>query len=131
MLYSFFSFLLLFLLAQPLINFLLPKYQHDLIYVYLIFPGIVIYTLSNPFALIFNVLIKYKYYLISYLVGTLIILVCTFVYYELNGSVNLVVISIIKSISFSFIGLIILYGYFKLTKKHPELRFRFGLESFK
>ena len=54
--YSFLSFLLLFLLAQPLINFLLPKYQHDLVYVYLIFPGLVIYTLSNPFALIFNVL---------------------------------------------------------------------------
>ena len=127
--YSILSFLLLFLLAQPIINFLLPKYQNDLVYVYLIFPGLAIYTLSNPFALIFNVLIRYKYYLISYLGGTLIILFCTLAYYEIYGYLNIIVISVIKSISYSFIGLTILFGYYKLTKNHLALRFRIGLKN--
>lgn len=126
--YSIISALLLFFLAKPIILYFLPKFQNDLLYVYLIFPGLVIYTLSNTFALIFNILIKYKYYLIAYLGGSLIISAGTlFWYYSLNG-LTLVSISIIKSISFSFIGFCIVFGYFQLTSNIKELRFNLKLK---
>lgn len=127
--YSILSSIVLFLLAKPVILYFLPKYQNDLIYVYLIFPGLVVYTLSNSYALIFNILNKFKYYLFAYLGGSLIIFMGTIFWYKNYGSLSLEVISIIKSISFSFIGGCLLFGYFILTANEKELRFRLNFNN--
>lgn len=124
-LYSTLSILILALFAKAGILFFLPKYEQDLQYVYFILPGLIIYTLSNPFALIFNILVKYNYYLIAYLGGSIIIIGGTFIWYYFMGGLDLKVISIIKSLSYSFIGLCILYGYYKLTINELGLRFFF------
>ena len=46
-------------LARPVTAFVLPRYLPDLHYIYLITPGLILFTLSGPFAMIFNVLLYF------------------------------------------------------------------------
>jgi len=110
-------------LAAPVITLLLPKYLPDLRYVYLLAPGVLIFGLSNPFAIVFNVLIQYRYYFYAYGLGTLATAGLVGLYILVTGTIDLDTLSIIKSAVFILMAVIITGGYLVIARIHPEFRF--------
>jgi O-antigen/teichoic acid export membrane protein len=111
------------LIARPFLQALLPKYVNDLQYVYLVLPGMVLFGLTAPFAIVFNVLIQYRYYFYAYGVGTLCTAALLGAYIVAVGSINLVALSIIKSIVNVAMGLVIMAGYFEISRGYSTFRF--------
>jgi O-antigen/teichoic acid export membrane protein len=110
-------------LAALVLGVLLPKYLPDLRYVYLLAPGVLLFGLSNPFAIVFNVLIRYRFYFYSYGLGTVATALLIGLCILLTGTVDLAALSIIKSIVFILMAVIILAGYLTLAREYPEFRF--------
>lgn len=111
------------LLSPVVIAMLLPKYIDDLQYVYLVMPGVVLFGLTSPFAIVFNVLIKYRFYLYAYGLGTLATALLLGAYICARGSIDLTALSIIKSIVFVVMGMVIVVGYLGFSKVYPAFRF--------
>lgn len=111
------------LIARPFLQALLPKYVNDLQYVYLVLPGVVLFGLTAPFATVFNVLIQYRYYFYAYGFGTLCTAALLGAYIVAVGSINLVALSIIKSIVNVAMGLVIMAGYFEISRGYSTFRF--------
>ena len=82
LLYSIIVIFGVLLLAQPFIDMFLSKYSNDLIYLYLVLPGLILLSLTTPFGLVFEATIQYKYYFRSYFMGTVFtaLLVLLFIY---------------------------------------------------
>jgi O-antigen/teichoic acid export membrane protein len=112
-------------LAGWVIDWLLPKYLDDLRYVYLLLPGVLLFGLSNPFAIVFNVLIQYRYYFYAYGLGTVATAALLGGYVWATGTIDLATVSVIKSVVFVLMGAIIGIGYLVIVRSAPE--FRFGL----
>jgi O-antigen/teichoic acid export membrane protein len=112
-------------LAEPLVRLFLPKYVPDLHYVYLIVPGLALYTICSAVAVIFNVLIRYRTYNIGFGVGTLIT-VAAFSLTPIWGVVlSLEDVTLTKSVAYGLTGLIFLWGFWIVSREHRP--FRFGL----
>jgi hypothetical protein len=112
-------------LAEPLVRLFLPKYVPDLHYVYLIVPGLALYTICSAVAVIFNVLIRYTTYNIGFGVGTLIT-VAAFSLTPIWGVVlSLDDVTLTKSVAYGMTGLIFLWGFWIVSREHRL--FRFGL----
>jgi O-antigen/teichoic acid export membrane protein len=110
-------------LAPVILGALLPKYLPDLRYVYLLLPGVVLFGLTAPFAMVFNILIRYRFYFIAYGLGTVLTAALLGGYVLATGSLSLTALSIIKSVVFVAMGAIILVGYVALSRGHPAFRF--------
>ncbi|HWW19526.1 MAG TPA: hypothetical protein VNZ06_01865 [Steroidobacteraceae bacterium] len=110
-------------LAAPVVALLLPKYLPDLRYVYLLTPGVLIFGLSNPFAIVFNVLIQYRYYFYAYGLGTVATAGLVGLYILVTGTIDLDTLSIIKCAVYTLMALIITAGYLVIARTHPEFRF--------
>lgn len=110
-------------LAHVFLGALLPKYLNDLPYVYLVMPGVVLFGLAAPFAMVFNVLIQYRYYFYAYGFGTLLTVGLLGAYIVAVGSINLAALSVIKSIVYFAMGAIIMAGYVLVCRRHPAFRF--------
>ncbi len=109
-------------LAGPVIALLLPKYLPDLRYVYLLTPGVLIFGLSNPLMIAFNVLIKYRYYFYAYGLGTVATGVLVGLYILITGTIDLDALSMIKSAVYVLMAMIITAGYLVIARTHPEFR---------
>jgi O-antigen/teichoic acid export membrane protein len=72
--YCLFALLAVWLLAAPVVQLALPRYVDDLQYVYLVLPGLILFTLAGPFGIVFNVLIRYKAFMVAYGGGFLLAL---------------------------------------------------------
>lgn len=110
-------------LAAPLTALLLPQYLPDLRYVYLLTPGVLIFGLSNPLAIVFNVLIQYRFYFYAYGLGTVATAGLVGLYILSSGTINLDVLSVIKSAVNVLMAVIITAGYLVIARNHPEFRF--------
>jgi O-antigen/teichoic acid export membrane protein len=110
-------------LAGPVIALLLPKYLPDLRYVYLLAPGVLIFGLSNPLMIAFNVLIQYRYYFYAYGLGTVATAGLVGLYILITGTIDLDTLSIIKSAVYVLMTVIITAGYLVIVRNHPEFRF--------
>jgi O-antigen/teichoic acid export membrane protein len=122
--YSAIAVLAVLLVGRPIIASLLPKYVADLQYVYLVLPGAVLFGLTSPFAIVFNVLIKYRFYFYAYGLGTLATALLLGIYIYAMGSITLTALSIVKSVVSVFMGLVVFSGYLVFSRTHPE----FGLD---
>jgi O-antigen/teichoic acid export membrane protein len=109
--------------AGWLIGWLLPNYLDDLRYVYLLVPGIVLFGLSSPFAIVFNVLIQYRFYFYAYGLGTVATAVLLGSYFLIVGTIDLATVSIVKSVVYALMALIIITGYLVIRRASPEFRF--------
>jgi O-antigen/teichoic acid export membrane protein len=110
-------------LGAMVLGLVLPKYLGDLRYVYLLTPGLTLFGMSNPFAIVFNVLIRYRWYFYAYGLGTLATGALLAGYLLATGTMDLAALSIIKSAVYALMGAVIVAGYRVLTREYPELRF--------
>jgi O-antigen/teichoic acid export membrane protein len=123
--YAMFASLGVWLLGHVIIGSLLPKYIDDLKYVYLVMPGAVLLGLTSPFAIVFNVVIRYRYYFYAYGLGTLATIALLGSYVVWSGSLNLTALSIIKSVVSIMISIVIVVGYATFLRPYPA--FQFGI----
>ena len=111
------------LLAEPVVALVLPKYVGDLYYVYLIVPGLAIYTLTSSVAVMFNVLIRYATYNIGFGMGT-VLTIAAFSLTPLFGIVlTLEQVTLVKAAAYALTGLIFLAGFWMLSREHRAFRF--------
>ena len=108
--------------AAPILEFILPRYGDDLHWVKLLVPGLVIFALSNPFALVFNVLIDYRWYAWAYGAGTLATAAAFGSAIALERVLDLDQVTILRSAVFGLIGLVLTVGSLLLTARHREFR---------
>lgn len=114
--------LALWLLAEPLLQLILPEYVPDLRWVYLLAPGLIAFTLSAPFALTFNVVIDYRWYVVAYGVGmasTAGILGGAILFdapFTLDGMM------ILRSAIYAAMAAILIVGWWRLSRSYPEFR---------
>ncbi len=113
----------LWLLGRPVLEMLLPKYVPDLRYVWLFLPGLVLFTLSSPFAIVFNVLIRYRTYMLAYGGGTLA-LSAVFLASALSGRVlALEEVSVARSGAYALMALVLVLGYWRVSRTDRTFRF--------
>jgi O-antigen/teichoic acid export membrane protein len=111
-----------FLAAPPFLKAFLPKYIDDLRFVYMVLPGAVLFGLTGPFAIVFNVLIQYRYYFYAYGMGTLATAILLGAYIYGTDAITLAAVAIIKSIVSISMGAVIVAGYFVCTREAPAFR---------
>lgn len=107
-------------LARPVVLWLLPSYAQDLPYLYVVVPGLTVFTLSAPFALCFNVVIKYRYYFIAYGAGTVATAVILMGAVLLNAPLSLSDVMWLRSGVYLLIAVLLVVGYFRLLRGNPE-----------
>ncbi|MGQ3039896.1 MAG: lipopolysaccharide biosynthesis protein [Brevundimonas sp.] len=110
-------------LAPLLLNLLLPAYMPDLQYVYLMAPGLIIFTLAAPLAIPFNVLIRYRYYFIGYGAGSLATVALFAIASLSGGSFDLADVALVRSAVYVLMAGVVVWGFVKITRDHPEFRF--------
>ncbi len=123
MAYSVAAVLCVWLLAPPFLDALLPKYLNDLEYVYLVLPGVVLFGLTGPFAMVFNVLMRYRFYFYAYGLGTLATAALLAGYIYSTDTITLRAVSIIKTVVYLAMGAVIIAGYLASSREQPGLRF--------
>lgn len=111
------------LLAGPVLELVLPRYLGDLRWVQLLVPGLVVFTLSNPFALVFNVVIDYRWYVWAYGASTLATAAGFGTAIVLHVSLDLDRVAILRSAIFALLGAILVFGWWRLSARHSEFRF--------
>jgi O-antigen/teichoic acid export membrane protein len=122
--YSLIATAAVLLLAAPLLSLLLPKYVPDLHYVNLLLPGLVLLTLTNPFAVVGNVLIRYRTYLVAYGGGTLLTAAVFSLGLASGRTLDLEQVSLLRSATYALIGLLLLAGFVIMSREHRQFRFR-------
>ena len=108
------------LLARPVTAWLLPRYVQDLPYLYVVVPGLVLFTLSAPFALMFNVVIRYRYYFIAYGAGSLVTGGVLFGALFFGSPISLVGVMWLRSGVYALMAVLLMIGYFRLLRHYPE-----------
>ncbi|WP_447728363.1 lipopolysaccharide biosynthesis protein [Sphingomonas koreensis] len=109
-------------LARPVVDLLLPRYVPDLRYVYLVLPGLVLFTLAGPFSVIFNVLIRYRYYLIAYGGGTAVTALLFLAASLRPGGIGLDGVIVIRSAVYAGMAAVLLFGFWRLSRGLPAWR---------
>lgn len=108
--------------AQPIISRVLPRYLPDLQYVFILLPGMIVYSMASPLALIFSVLIRFKWYIASFAAG-LCLTTGLFLWAAATGSVlSLAQVSGIRAASYVAIGVALVFGVWAITRDLPEVR---------
>jgi len=121
--YSATAAICVWLMAPPFLKALLPKYLDDLEYVYLVLPGVVVFGLTAPFAMVFNILMRYRYYFYAYGLGTLATAALLGGYIYNTDTITLRALSIIKTVVYLAMGTVIILGYIVSSREQPGLRF--------
>ena len=121
--YSCAAVLGLWLLAPLLIGELLPKYVPDLRYTYLVLPGLLLLTLSSPFAITFNVLIRYRSYLVAYGAGSAVTAAVFAVAIAGNRVMTLVQVTELRSAVYALMGAALWAGWLIVARSNPSFHF--------
>ncbi|QUL37330.1 lipopolysaccharide biosynthesis protein [Erythrobacter sp. JK5] len=114
--------LALWLIAPPLLELVLPKYVPDLRWVYLLAPGLIVFTLSAPFALMFNVIIDYRWYVIGY-GASVVATVIAFAAALLSGQAfSLDRVVMLRSGIYALMAVLLVAGWWRLSRNHRGFR---------
>jgi O-antigen/teichoic acid export membrane protein len=111
------------LLGRESVEALLPTHIADLEYVYLVMPGVVFLGLTAPFAIVFNVLIQYRYFFYGYGLGTVVTAALLASYAYSTGSIALTAVAVIRSVASVVTGAIVFIGYILVSRAQPAFRF--------
>lgn len=115
------------LLAGPVLRLLLPRYLVDLPYVWLFLPGLVAFTLASPFALVFNVLIRYRAYYVAYGLGSLLTASVYLGYLVAGGTLDLTGVVVLKACVYALMAICLVWGWAVIARKNPAFRIRSNL----
>lgn len=109
-------------LAEPILQLALPKYVPDLRWVYLLTPGLIVFALSGPFALVFNAVIDYTWYVVAYGVGTLATALAFGAALASGYVFDLDQVIILRGAVYVLMALVILLGWWRISARHREFR---------
>ena len=112
----------LWLLAEPLLGLVLPKYVPDLRWVYLIAPGLIAFALSAPFALTFNVVIDYRWHMIAYGGGVAATLLAFGAAMLIGEAFTLDGVIILRSSIYALMAALLIIGWWQISRGYPEFR---------
>lgn len=116
------SALAVIVLAGPILSILLPRYLGDLTYVEIMLPGLLLFTAASALALPFNVLIEYRYYIVGYVAGT-ILLVAIFAAALFAGyRLSLEQVVAIRSASYAAMAAVLVFGFWRVVRRFPTFR---------
>lgn len=121
--YCTFVIAIMFFLSKLLTEFVLPQYVGDLVYVYLLAPGLMIFTIASPLSLIFNVMVRYRYSMIAYGGSTIVTAAGLFGALAMGQVLQLDEVMILRSIVYTFTAGMIVLGFLHLSAIAPEFRF--------
>jgi hypothetical protein len=111
------------LLAEPFLSLVLPTYVPDLAYVYIVLPGLVAFTLAGPFGIVFNVLIRYRAFVITYGGGALLAAAIFAGAASSGGTLDLRGVTLVRSLVLVFMAAAIVASYFWTVRRYPLLAF--------
>ncbi|MDY7096634.1 MAG: hypothetical protein SXU28_00705 [Pseudomonadota bacterium] len=115
--------LALWLLAEPFLALFLPAYAGDLHWVYLLTPGLIAFAVSAPFALSFNVVIQYRWYLIAYGIGVAASVLILGTAWVLGTPLSLDAVVVVRSAIYAGMAGLLVLGWWQLSRAHSEFRF--------
>ena len=121
--YCTFVIAIMFFLSKLLTELVLPQYVGDLVYVYLLAPGLMIFTIASPLSLIFNVMVRYRYSMIAYGGSTIVTAAGLFGALAMGQVLQLDEVMILRSIVYAFTAAMIVLGFLHLSAIAPEFRF--------
>ena len=114
--------LALWVLAEPLLALILPQYVPDLRWVYLLAPGLIAFAVSAPFALTFNVVINYRWYIIAYGAGVAVSLAVFALALMTDHALSLDQVIALRSGVYALMAALIVVGWWQLARRHTEFR---------
>ncbi|MDJ0978410.1 MAG: hypothetical protein QNI87_07725 [Erythrobacter sp.] len=114
--------LALWIAAEPLLTIILPDYVPDLRWVYILTPGLIAFALSGPFALTFNVVIDYRWYLIAYGAGVAVTLAAFGAALAMVSPLNLDQVIALRSGVYALMAALLVLGWWRLSARSPEFR---------
>lgn len=117
--YSAAAVLVTALLAAPLLRLLLPRYLEDLPYIWLFMPGLVLFTLASPLAVVFNVLIRYRAYYVAYGLGSLLTASVFLSYMATGRALDLTGIVVLKACVYGLMAVCLVWGWERVTRGNP------------
>jgi len=120
--YGFATIIGLALLAEPILAWFLPSYIPDLRWVYLLAPGLIVFALSGPFAIVFNVVIDYTWYVVAYGLGTLATALGFGIALATGYTLGLDHVILLRDGVYLLMALVIGYGWWNLSARHREFR---------
>ena len=122
MFYCVVAALALWLVAPPLLDAVLPQYVDDLRWVYMLAPGLIAFALSAPYALMFNVVIDYRWYLYAYGAGTIATLLAFGGAFALQNPFSLDGVIVLRSAIYALMAALLVAGWWSLSRHHPAFR---------
>ncbi|WP_220128464.1 hypothetical protein [Sphingomonas sp. CGMCC 1.13658] len=114
--------LALAVLAAPVLKLILPRYLPDLRYVYVVAPGLILFTLATPFAIVFNVLIRYRTYLLAYGAGTVITAALLGASLVTRPHLGLDGVMMVRAGAYAVMAVILIAGYVAACARYPEFQ---------
>lgn len=117
------SALVLAFVAPLIIRLILPRFADDLVYVYFILPGLILYTMGGAIGVMFNVLIRYRSYNVGFGAGTLLTVLAFAAAPLFAIRYTLEEVSLIKSAAYGVSGVIFLTGFWLLSREFRAFRF--------
>lgn len=120
------AWMAIWLLAEPVLALLAPKYIPDLVYVYLIAPGALVLSVASAFSVTFSVLLRFRALLVAYAAGT-IALAGVLGWSAFTGMpLSLSGVSTVRSAGMALTAVLIVAGWWAMARSHPDFRFGIG-----
>lgn len=117
------------LVAQPLVTLILPQHAADLRWVYALAPGLMVFALSGPFSLSYNVMIEYRWYLIAYFGGAAITTIVFLGALVSDRTLSLDEVVGLRSVMFALMGITLMVGARRVNARAPEFRLFGGVAA--
>ncbi|KPP95475.1 hypothetical protein [Erythrobacter sp. HL-111] len=114
--------LALAVLAEPLTALVLPGREADLVFVNLLAPGLVAFTLATPFALIFNVTIRYGWMIGAHALGSVVTVAVLGGAWALDAQLGLAAVAGLRGATYGLTGIVLVIGWAVLSRRFPAFR---------
>lgn len=108
--------------GPPLLATLFPDRAADFPFVQAILPGLILFTLAGPFAILFNVLIDYRAFWLAYGAGTLLALAVLGAGWTGLVELGLLDVAILRSLAYGVTGLLLILAATRAWRHWPEFR---------
>jgi len=109
-------------LAEPLTALILPGRGEDLLFVNLLAPGLIAFTLATPFAVIFNVTIRYRWMIAAHGLGSIATLAVLGGAWLVDQPLRLAAVAGLRSAVYALTGIVLAIGWARLVRRFPEFR---------
>lgn len=110
------------LAARPILAALFPERLADFPFVLAILPGLVLFTLASPLAVMFNVLIAYRAFWVAYGCGTLLTLAVLGAARAGWVALDLMGVATLRGLALGLTGGILIAAAMAAWRRHPEFR---------